>query len=174
VRATIIMDKKTDSSRGYGFVDVASQEDAERALRAHGTTLHGRVLGVERVRRFFFLFHTASATNACAAPPFLLQARREREHTPTPGVYKGEPLGPCAASRFPHVPGGGWSDALGRLQRQPGRAAVMPAAARAAVAAAVEEGTRAVGPTARAPPRRRCPRYSRMRRAAAAQTTAAR
>ena len=44
------MDKKTDSSRGYGFVDVATQEDADRALRANGSVFHGRVLGVERVR----------------------------------------------------------------------------------------------------------------------------
>ena len=50
VRATIIMDKKTGNSRGYGFVDMASEEDADRALALHGTKFHGRVIGVERVR----------------------------------------------------------------------------------------------------------------------------
>ena len=45
--AKVIMDKYTDSSRGFGFVEMSTQQEAEQAIAAlNGTEHEGRVLTV--------------------------------------------------------------------------------------------------------------------------------
>ena len=45
--ATVILDKATGQSRGFGFVDLAEGEDVQRAIASlNGQTLHGRTLTV--------------------------------------------------------------------------------------------------------------------------------
>ena len=46
VGARIIVDQWTEQSRGFGFVDMASEDDAARAMRA----LEGRLLMGRRLR----------------------------------------------------------------------------------------------------------------------------
>jgi RNA recognition motif-containing protein len=49
--ARVITDKFTGRSRGFGFVEMASQEDAQRAIQAlNGTDLDGRNLTVNEAR----------------------------------------------------------------------------------------------------------------------------
>jgi len=45
--ASVVMDKMTDRSRGFGFVEMGTQEQAEKAISAlNGTQLDGRTLTV--------------------------------------------------------------------------------------------------------------------------------
>jgi RNA recognition motif-containing protein len=45
VSARIITDKMTGKSKGFGFVEMETQEDAQKAIEAiHGAELHGRTL----------------------------------------------------------------------------------------------------------------------------------
>ena len=45
--AKVIMDRYTDKSRGFGFVEMSSQQEAEQAIKAlNGTELEGRSLKV--------------------------------------------------------------------------------------------------------------------------------
>jgi RNA-binding proteins (RRM domain) len=45
--AKVIMDRDTDRSRGYGFVEMSTQEEAEKAIAAlNGTQHEGRSLTV--------------------------------------------------------------------------------------------------------------------------------
>jgi len=45
--AKVIMDRETDRSRGYGFVEMSTQEEAEKAIAALNGSLHeGRNLKV--------------------------------------------------------------------------------------------------------------------------------
>ncbi|MGQ9615138.1 MAG: RNA recognition motif domain-containing protein [Spirochaetota bacterium] len=47
----VITDKYTDSSRGFGFVEMSSQQEAEKAIEAlNGTELQGRTLVVNLAR----------------------------------------------------------------------------------------------------------------------------
>lgn len=49
--AQVIMDKVTGRSRGFGFVEMATQEDARRAIEAlNGTKLEQRTLVVDEAR----------------------------------------------------------------------------------------------------------------------------
>mmetsp|Transcript_13659 Transcript_13659/g.18727 ORF Transcript_13659/g.18727 Transcript_13659/m.18727 type:complete len:178 (-) Transcript_13659:219-752(-) len=65
MEARIVLDPRTKESRGFGFVNMATSEDARRALKhLNGKTVSGRVLMIEF-------------------------AKRERARTPTPGQYKG-------------------------------------------------------------------------------------
>ena len=49
--ARVITDKFTGRSRGFGFVEMASSEDAQKAIQAlHGTDLDGRNLTVNEAR----------------------------------------------------------------------------------------------------------------------------
>jgi RNA recognition motif-containing protein len=49
--ATVIMDKYTESSRGFGFVEMSTQQEAEKAIEAlNGTELEGRILTVNIAR----------------------------------------------------------------------------------------------------------------------------
>lgn len=46
--AEVIFDKRTRRSRGYGFVEMANEEEALRAIAAlNGSELHGRQLRVD-------------------------------------------------------------------------------------------------------------------------------
>ncbi len=45
--ATVVMDRMTDRSRGFGFVEMGTQEQAEKAINAlNGTQVDGRTLTV--------------------------------------------------------------------------------------------------------------------------------
>ena len=45
--AKVITDRYTDQSRGFGFVEMSSQQEAEQAIKAlNGTELEGRTLKV--------------------------------------------------------------------------------------------------------------------------------
>jgi len=47
----IIMDKFTNKSRGFGFVEMANQEDANKAIAEfHGKDFQGRVLTVNEAK----------------------------------------------------------------------------------------------------------------------------
>ena len=50
-KATVIKDKYTGDSRGFGFVEMASQEEGKAAIEGlHGTDLGGRTLNVNEAR----------------------------------------------------------------------------------------------------------------------------
>ncbi|KAG2223939.1 hypothetical protein INT45_009391 [Circinella minor] len=66
-KAEVMYDPHTRESRGFGFIRMASSEDADRAITGiNGTELDGRIVTVEK-------------------------ARRARPRTPTPGRYYGPP-----------------------------------------------------------------------------------
>ncbi len=45
--AKVVMDRDTDRSRGFGFVEMSTQEEAEKAIQAlNGTQHEGRSLTV--------------------------------------------------------------------------------------------------------------------------------
>ena len=49
--ATVVVDKYTDRSRGFGFVEFAQEEDAQKAKEAmNGKDLKGRRLNVDEAR----------------------------------------------------------------------------------------------------------------------------
>lgn len=49
--ATIIMDRATGRSKGFGFVEMSSDEEAEKAISMfHGKELDGRTLTVNEAR----------------------------------------------------------------------------------------------------------------------------
>ena len=49
--ARVITDKFTGKSRGFGFVEMGSNEEAQKAIQAlHGTQMEGRTLTVNEAR----------------------------------------------------------------------------------------------------------------------------
>ena len=49
--ASIIMDKMTGKSRGFGFVEMTTNQEAQQAVeRFNGTELHGRALTVNEAK----------------------------------------------------------------------------------------------------------------------------
>ena len=49
--ARVITDKSTGRSRGYGFVEMSSQSEAQKAIEAlNGTEVYGRTLTVNEAR----------------------------------------------------------------------------------------------------------------------------
>ncbi len=49
--ATVIMDKMTNSSKGFGFVEMATDEEAQKAIETlNGKELDGRTLTVNEAR----------------------------------------------------------------------------------------------------------------------------
>ena len=49
--ATVIMDRESGRSKGFGFVEMRSNPDADRAMKAlNGTQLDGRALMVNQAR----------------------------------------------------------------------------------------------------------------------------
>jgi RNA recognition motif-containing protein len=50
-RPLIVLDKETGQSKGFGFVEVGSEEDAERAMSSmNGASLDGRAVKIDRAR----------------------------------------------------------------------------------------------------------------------------
>ncbi|GAQ83353.1 transformer-2 protein [Klebsormidium nitens] len=79
--ARIVRDPRTQESRGFGFITMATREDADAVVRrVNGKAFEGRLLTVEK-------------------------AKRARERTPTPGQYRGvrgahETAPPPRSSRY--------------------------------------------------------------------------
>jgi RNA recognition motif-containing protein len=49
--AAVVTDRDTGRSRGFGFVEMATPEDAEQAIsRLNGTSVDGRTIQVERAK----------------------------------------------------------------------------------------------------------------------------
>ena len=49
--ASVITDRATGQSRGFGFVEMATPEDAEQAIsKLNGTSVDGRTIQVERAK----------------------------------------------------------------------------------------------------------------------------
>ena len=49
--ATVIMDKFTGKSRGFGFVEMSTSQEVQQAVeRFHGAELHGRALTVNEAK----------------------------------------------------------------------------------------------------------------------------
>ena len=49
--ATVVTDRDTGRSRGFGFVEMATPEDAEAAIsKLNGTSVDGRTIQVERAK----------------------------------------------------------------------------------------------------------------------------
>lgn len=49
--AAVVTDRDTGRSRGFGFVEMATSEEADQAIaKFHGHTLEGRQLQVERAK----------------------------------------------------------------------------------------------------------------------------
>ncbi|MDO6804612.1 RNA-binding protein, partial [Wenyingzhuangia sp. 1_MG-2023] len=50
-RATVVIDRETNRSKGFGFVEMASSSDASSAIEAlNNTDLNGRVLRVNEAK----------------------------------------------------------------------------------------------------------------------------
>lgn len=53
VGAKVVTNAKSPGARCYGFVTMSSSEEATKCIsHLHRTELHGRMISVERVRRF--------------------------------------------------------------------------------------------------------------------------
>ncbi len=50
VSATVIVDKFTGKSKGFGFVEMSSEEEAENAKKLNGQALDGRTISVSDAR----------------------------------------------------------------------------------------------------------------------------
>lgn len=50
VSATVISDRMTGQSKGFGFVEMASREEAQKAMALNGTEFAGRTLVVNEAR----------------------------------------------------------------------------------------------------------------------------
>ncbi|KAI8089065.1 uncharacterized protein BX664DRAFT_126653 [Halteromyces radiatus] len=75
-KAEVMYDPHTRESRGFGFIQMQSNEDANRAMDAMtGTEVDGRIITVEK-------------------------AKRARPRTPTPGRYHGPPKRGRRIDRF--------------------------------------------------------------------------
>ncbi len=49
--ATVVIDRQTGRSRGFGFVEMSNQEEGEKAIKQfNGTELDGRTLTVNEAR----------------------------------------------------------------------------------------------------------------------------
>lgn len=50
IDAVVIMDKMTNRSRGFGFVEMETEEQAQKALDANGKDLKGRNMNVNMAK----------------------------------------------------------------------------------------------------------------------------
>jgi len=81
--AAVMTDRETGRSRGFGFVEMATTEEAERAITSlNGSTLDGRMIRVDK------------ATPKGSAPPGGPRPPRPGGYAgPRPGGYGGRPAG---------------------------------------------------------------------------------
>ena len=50
IDAVVIMDRMTNRSRGFGFVEMETEEMAQKALEANGKDLKGRAMNVNMAK----------------------------------------------------------------------------------------------------------------------------
>lgn len=50
VSASVIMDKATNRSKGFGFVEMSTEAEAEEAKKLTGSELDGRAIAVDEAR----------------------------------------------------------------------------------------------------------------------------
>lgn len=50
IDAVVIMDRMTNRSRGFGFVEMETEEQAQKALEANGKDLKGRAMNVNMAK----------------------------------------------------------------------------------------------------------------------------
>jgi RNA recognition motif-containing protein len=63
--AKVITDKYTDRSRGFGFVEMSTQQEAEQAIQAlNGTELEGRSLTVNESKPRENRSHSGASRNS--------------------------------------------------------------------------------------------------------------
>jgi RNA recognition motif-containing protein len=90
--ATVMTDRETGRSRGFGFVEMATEEDADRAIGAmNGANLDGRTIRVDK------------AMPRGTAPARPAGTPRTGGGPPRPGMPPRGPGGPRPGG------GGGWS-----------------------------------------------------------------
>jgi RNA recognition motif-containing protein len=95
--AMVMTDRETGRSRGFGFVEMATDEEAERAIGGlNGFSLDGRMIRVDK------------ATPRGSAPP-----RRPGGPPPRPGGPRPGGFGPRPGGGFAPRPGGGGFDPRG-------------------------------------------------------------
>jgi RNA recognition motif-containing protein len=79
--AKVIYDKVTGRSRGYGFVEMHSEEEARRAIESlNGASLEGRTLIINEA-------HQKTRPSASAHPEFVPFERSTR-HSPTAVLHR--------------------------------------------------------------------------------------
>ena len=86
--AAVMTDRETGRSRGFGFVEMASEQEAERAISAlNGSSLDGRMIRVDK-----------ATTRGAGGPP-----------RPRPaGGFAPRPDRPAGGGFAPRPPGGGF------------------------------------------------------------------
>jgi hypothetical protein len=110
--AAVMTDRETGRSRGFGFVEMASEEEAERAISGlNGSSLDGRMIRVDR-----------ATPRGAGGPPRPRPAGGFAPRTPgggggfapRPGGGGFAPRGPGGGGGFaPRGPGGGgWTPPL--------------------------------------------------------------
>src|SRR5262245_53379703 len=110
--AAVMTDRETGRSRGFGFVEMASEEEAERAISGlNGSSLDGRMIRVDR-----------ATPRGAGGPPRTRPAGGFAPRTPgggggfapRPGGGGFAPRGPGGGGGFaPRGPGGGgWTPPL--------------------------------------------------------------
>ena len=99
VSCEIVMDKFTGKSRGFGFVQMSTQEEANKAVEQfHGQNLDGRALTVNEARP---REERPRGGGASSAGPRLPAGHRGRRHRAAD--WPARP-GPAAASRLAMAP----------------------------------------------------------------------
>lgn len=70
VEATIVTDKVTDKSKGFGFVTFASEDEAQKAIaEMNGKALNGRVIFVDKAKIRSKFFYDDSPPPIARGPP---------------------------------------------------------------------------------------------------------
>jgi RNA recognition motif-containing protein len=109
--ATVMTDRATGRSRGFGFVEMATPEEAERAISSlNNTSLDGRMIRVDK------------ATPRGSAPPPRAPGSRPGGPPRSPGGPGARPGGPPGGGFDARPGGGGWDPrGPGRSQGRPDR-----------------------------------------------------